>query len=202
MQIKKVLLFFLILISIAKYTKTEELEKEIWEKTNLFKIESFYGLSNFEKEKRTAIHEAGHLVIAKQLGSIVTQICIRTNNSGYIKHIKNLSLKNNRIIISLAGYLSEIIFFGKSNSGSLHDINKVIKKIIKLKRLKNNDIPNIKKALQNYINQAEIIILQNLDLIETFAETIIKQEPNEAGEKILYEKEINQIYNSLTQASR
>lgn len=170
--------------------------KKIWSQTKLFDAIS---IQNSTSEKRVAIHEAGHLVVAKILNSIVDEISI-DKDKGYIIHTN--PKEDFSIQILLAGFLAEKIIFGKSNNGCEEDISKATKRILKLYKIKLKAIKQIKELLQNYLDITEEIIFKNLDIIKQFADIIINKKKNKKSNvKIIYKEEINKIYKELMQRS-
>ncbi|MFH1461836.1 MAG: hypothetical protein ABIF12_02740 [bacterium] len=190
MKIKKIVLFPIFLSSLSN--------AQIWKKTKLFNNLSIWALPN---QVQAAHHEAGHLVIAKILDVQANNIYLKPNNNGgAVNFITNKS--NKKIFIFLAGYLTEKILYDKVNTGCHEDINKAVKNIIEEHHLNENNIEEIKKVLQNYIDQTEQLILQNLDLIKFFAAMLLKQPADKDGLKIIYKDQINQIFRQLTQTAQ
>lgn len=204
-----------------KIKKELQKNKKIWKQTGLLNSISWFAKQN---EETISIHESAHLVVAKILDSHVKRIFL-DGDMGHIRYIIKHN-NTNSICIHLAGYLAEKIVFNKAANGCIEDINKATKEIVELHELDPQDIETIKEKIQKYLNRTEEIILQNLDIIKQFATILIDREYTEIlidadGDKIpdteehsaekhnktirgkiIFEKEINQIYEDLTQAAR
>ena len=163
----------------------------------------------------SAIHEAAHIIIAKNLGNKVNNVSVvKKNVNGVVWDgfaDTNFSTFKKEIEVLLAGYMAESILLKKEynflNNNNLdniikeyinnsdHDFSKAIKYIILDNNLINNKSQNWVQELKNNLNlvlpKIKAIYLENLALTKNLIlenQEIIKK----LAEKLLHVKEFNE----------
>jgi cell division protease FtsH len=177
-----------------------------------------FGVSEKEKlikddEIRIAIHESGHAVVSilkEGLDSISSLSIIQNNsfNGRLIKKEKEglLTTKDleNMISISIAGYLSELVFYETQSLGTSSDfsnVNSLINNILTKFNLEgfqganhlNSDQNTLvdntkisKKIVRGYIKKTLKLIKKNKELILKIANLLVEK-------KVLYKKDIETV---------
>ncbi len=156
--------------------------------------------ANQETLRRVAVHEAGHAVVSEVLEpESVEQITVTSRGDalGYVRHSQSEDTKlltksslENKIIILLAGAVSEELFLGEKSTGAINDFQKAMdlaERIINagLSRLgiaSKGNLPEkefhhvCREIMQNLEFKAEEILTGKRDVHERIVKELITRE--------------------------
>lgn len=186
--------------------------KKIWKKAGVFKALSrlvIYTENKATTRVRAAVHEAGHIVIGKNLNikiiksslkksyTINNKISSNQNKNkipveGFTSYITSDNKLESKIKLSLAGYMAELVILGKVGDYCNTDLNTATQKTMALHKLTEKDEKKIRNKLNYYIEETKNIVSNNIEIILRFKKELLDQEElNQDKIDLIYSEELS-----------
>lgn len=165
---------------------------------------------NNDGNKRIAYHEAGHALITYLLNpnslsevTILSRGCVRgfVNRHENETSIRTLNDKANQISISLAGLITEMIFFNERTDGSGSDIMKaksIVSELVRFDGYCGLDKVNFTTMIDDELPSSKSCSNDRLKTIEKAEDELISKIYKETEQRIIdHKKDIELIANEL-----